>query len=157
MDVAGSFVVEAPREAVWTLIRDPEVVARCVPGCSSIEPLGPTSYRAAVKIGLGPLKMTFNVVVDVVEEIEPESILSTTSGEEGGRASFVSSKNRLALAALDDERTEVSYASTVSVTGRLGKFGLGMMRKKADSVAAEFGRAFGEVARTAAATVATPP
>ena len=149
MDVAGSFVVEAPREAVWTLIRDPEVVARCVPGCSSIEPLSPTSYRATVKIGLGPLKMSFNVVVDVTEEVEPETIISKTSGEEGGRASFVSSVNRLDLRAVDDGVTEVSYSATVSVTGRLGKFGLGMMRKKADSVAAEFGRAFGEVARVA--------
>ena len=149
MDVAGSFVVEAPREAVWTLIRDPEVVARCVPGCSSIEPLSPTSYRATVKIGLGPLKMSFNVVVDVTEEVEPETIVSKTSGEEGGRASFVSSVNRLDLRAVEDGVTEVSYSATVSVTGRLGKFGLGMMRKKADSVAAEFGRAFGEVARAA--------
>lgn len=149
MDVAGSFVVEAPREAVWTLIRDPEVVARCVPGCSAIEPLSPTSYRATVKIGLGPLKMSFNVVVDVTEEVEPETIVSKTSGEEGGRASFVSSVNRLDLRAVEDGVTEVSYSATVSVTGRLGKFGLGMMRKKADSVAAEFGRAFGEVARAA--------
>lgn len=146
MDVAGSFVVDAPREKVWGLIRDPAVVAKCVPGCSSIEMLSPTSYRAAVKVGLGPLKMVFNVVVEVVEEIEPETVVSRTSGEEGGRASFISASNRLDLRALDAGRTEVSYASSVSMTGRLGKFGLGMMRKKADSVAADFGKSFGAYA-----------
>ena len=143
MDVAGSFIVEAPQVKVWELIRDPAIVAQCVPGCSSIEMIDPTSYKAAVKIGLGPLKMVFNVVVEVVEEIAPETVISKTSGEEGGRASFVSSSNRLDLRAVDDATTEVRYAATVQMTGRLGKFGLGMMRKKADSVAAEFGKKFG--------------
>jgi len=143
MDVAGSFIVEAPQVKVWELIRDPAIVAQCVPGCSSIEMIDPTSYKAAVKIGLGPLKMVFNIVVEVVEEVAPETVISKTSGEEGGRASFVSSSNRLDLRAVDDTTTEVSYAANVQMTGRLGKFGLGMMRKKADSVAAEFGKKFG--------------
>ena len=150
MDVAGSFIVEAPQARVWELIRDPAVVARCLPGCSAIEMIDPTSYKAAVKIGLGPLKMVFNVVVQVIEEIAPQTVVSKTSGEEGGRASFISSSNRLDLRPVDDHTTEVTYAATVQMTGRLGKFGLGMMRKKADSVAAEFGKNFGAYVTEAA-------
>jgi hypothetical protein len=36
----------------------------------------------------------------------------------------------------------VSYTSDISITGRLGKFGLGMMRKKADQLRQEFVQKF---------------
>lgn len=138
MDVAGSFIVPADRSRVWTLITDPAVMARCIPGCQGIEVLSPTSYKASVRVSLGVLKMTFNVVVDVVEQAYPAFIVSTTKGEEGSRASIIMARNRLDLDVVDDATTQVHYASTVNLTGRLGKFGLGMMRKKADSTAAEF-------------------
>ena len=37
-----------------------------------------------------------------------------------------------------DGGTDVSYSSDVSITGRLGKFGLGVMRKKADQIIKQF-------------------
>ncbi len=142
MDVAGAFTVPTDRARVWAMITDPAVMARCIPGCQGIEVVSATSYKASVKISLGVLKMIFNVVVDVVEETFPETIVSVTKGEEGSRASIISARNRLDLVPLGEEATEVRYASTVSLTGRLGKFGLGMMRKKAESTAAEFAAAF---------------
>jgi carbon monoxide dehydrogenase subunit G len=146
MDVEGSFTIPAPRDRVWALITDPKIMARCIPGCESIAVQSPTSYKATIKLALGVFKMTFNVVVDVTEEVPPERVFSTTRGEEGSKASIISAKNRLELVALDPGSTEVRYASSVMLTGRLGKFGLGMMRKKADGVAAEFGAAFAKVA-----------
>jgi carbon monoxide dehydrogenase subunit G len=43
---------------------------------------------------------------------------------------------------LSDNETEVFYASEAAVVGRLGKFGLGVMKKKAESLAREFAQAF---------------
>ncbi|MEQ9125811.1 MAG: 4-hydroxybenzoyl-CoA reductase, partial [Alphaproteobacteria bacterium] len=64
--------------------------------------------------------------------------------EEGGKASRVSADSTLALKALDESQTEVTYASDVSVVGRLGKFGLGIMKKKAKSMGEEFAAKFRE-------------
>ncbi len=66
------------------------------------------------------------------------------------RASVLSANNELVLAPTDGGGTEVKYASEVSVTGRLGKFGLGIMKKKADALGAKFAENFrGKIEATA--------
>jgi carbon monoxide dehydrogenase subunit G len=142
MRIEGSFTLAAPRAIVWEKIRDPTLVARCVPGCDHIEPLSPTRHRARVIVAIGPIKASFNLVVEVTAEEPPARILSTTRGEEGSRASVVSADNILALAELPDGGTEVTYSSDVSITGRLGKFGLGVMKKKAEALGQQFAQAF---------------
>ena len=68
--------------------------------------------------------------------------MSITRGEEGSRASTVRAENMLKLRALDAEHTEVRYASELSLVGRLGKFGFGVMKKKAQVLGANFADAF---------------
>ena len=114
----------------------------CVPGCESIEQKDPRTYRATVRIEVGPIKSKFNLDVSVDVEEAPSVIVSTTRGEEGTRASTLSSTNRLELRALDERTTEVAYSADVTVVGRLGRFGLGMMKKKGESLGASFVRAF---------------
>ena len=142
MLVEGSFTVEAPREEVWRCITDPAVMAPCVPGCEAIETVDSRNYKARVKVEFGPIKASFNLGVEITEENPPDSVRSITRGEEGSRASIVSAHNLLQLVPLDDRRTEIRYRSEVSVVGRLGKFGLGMMRKKADQLGKQFGDRF---------------
>ena len=153
MKIEGAFRVAAPRAEVWSRIIDPSLMAGCIPGCQAIEELSPTRYAAKVTVGIGPVKATFNLVVEVTTEEPPERVLSTTRGEEGSRASIVSAENAVTLAEVDPWTTEVAYASEVSVSGRLGKFGLGVMKKKAASLGEEFVTAFrakveDELART---------
>lgn len=138
MRIEGAFQVPAPLPDVWAAILDPEVVGPCIPGCGAIEVLSPGEYRATVRVAIGPISTSFNVVVSVTEMVEHERIASTTRGEEGSRASILSAANLLVVRALEDRQTEVAYASDVSVSGRLGKFGLGLMRKKAAELAAIF-------------------
>jgi carbon monoxide dehydrogenase subunit G len=142
MRIEGSFAVAAPRAIVWEKIRNPILVARCVPGCDQVEPLSRTQYRARVVVSIGPIKASFNLVVEVTTEEAPERILSTTRGEEGSRASIISAENVLTLADLAEGGTQVSYCSEVSVTGRLGKFGLGVMKKKAEVLGHQFAECF---------------
>lgn len=138
MKIEGTFQVDAPQDLVWTQVRDPQVMVQCIPGCDSIEQIDPMAYRALVSVKVGPITARFNLVVTVLSEDAPHSVISRTSGEEGTRASVVSSDNVLRLAPLPGGGTEISYAADVSMTGRLGKFGLGIFRKKADQLAEVF-------------------
>jgi len=142
MLVEGRFVVGVPRERVWTAIKDPAVVAPCMPGCQGVEVVSPTLYKAKVRVQLGPIKADFNVDVEIVSETAPEEVRSRTRGEEGSRASSLSAENTLRLTSLSENETEVFYSSEASVVGRLGKFGLGVMKKKAESLGREFAAAF---------------
>lgn len=138
MKIAGEFEIDAPRAEVWEKVRDPQVMVQCIPGCEGIEQIDATTYRSQVSVKVGPIKATFNLKVEVVSEEAPHTILSRTSGEEGTRASVVSSENVLRLAETPEGGTLVSYEADVSMTGRLGKFGLGIFRKKADQLAGVF-------------------
>jgi len=60
-----------------------------------------------------------------------------TRGEEGGNASTLQATSEVRLAP-DADGTRVDYRSEVAVTGRLGRFALGMMKKKAQSLGDEF-------------------
>ncbi|HUC61753.1 MAG TPA: carbon monoxide dehydrogenase subunit G [Alphaproteobacteria bacterium] len=157
MRIEGAFRIAAPRAEVWKRITDPALMASCVPGCEAIERQSPTRYGARVKLAVGPIKASFNLVVEVVREEPPERVRSTTRGEEGSRASIVSAENVVALVEIDPVTTEVSYSSDVSVTGRLGKFGLGVMRKKAESMGADFVAAFRARVEDAGAAAGAAP
>ncbi len=68
MKIEASFIVHAPRDRVWAAITDPARVAPCIPGCESIEIVGPGRYRARVAVAVGPIKATSNLEVDGTEE-----------------------------------------------------------------------------------------
>jgi uncharacterized protein len=142
MKIEDSFRVAAPVDRVWRFITDPELVGPCLPGCQNVEILEPNKYRATIKVAVGPIKTTFNVLVELTEQDPPNRALSVTRGEEGGKASTLTAQSELRLNALDDGGTEVHYASEVSLVGRLGKFGLGIMKKKAKTLGEEFAVAF---------------
>lgn len=144
MKIEDRFIVTVPVEAAWAAIVDPTIVGPCIPGCKTIEVLAPDRYRAEVGVALGPIKTTFNMVVEVSEMVRPARIASVTRGEEGTRASVLTANNLLELRAIDERTTEIVYSSEVSLVGRLGKFGLGLMKKRAKETGEAFAKAFRE-------------
>ncbi len=134
MKIEDSFVVAAPQARVWSFITDPQKIGPCIPGCQGIEVTGPNSYKASVRVEIGPIKADFKLQVDVEEEVPPSHARSVTRGEEGGRASLLTAQNLLKLETVDGESTKVTYSSEISLVGRLSKFGFGVMKKKAKSL-----------------------
>jgi hypothetical protein len=142
MKLVGSFVINAPQPDVWSKIRDPGVMAGCIPGCEAITQLSEQSFRAVVAVKVGPISARFNLVVEIVAEDPPSIVRSRTRGEEGTRASMVTSENMLVLSSLGPEITKVDYSADVNMTGRLGKYGLGIMMKKAEQLSGVFVETF---------------
>lgn len=142
MKIEETFQVDAPVERVWQFITDPNEVGPCVPGCQGIEITSPNTYKTKIKISVGPISASFSLDVEKTEEQPPHFAASISRGEEGGRASTVTAHSILRLSANDAGGTDVYYASEFSVVGRLGKFGMGIMAKKAKSLGMEFAQAF---------------
>ena len=144
MQLDGSFKIAASRAKVWDAIRDPALMAVCVPGCETAEALGEDRYRAVVGTKIGPITARFNLVIEVEEELAPTTIRSKASGEEGSRASMLTSRNLLTLNEVAPDVTEVTWSADVSITGRLGKYGLGLMKKKVKKLSDQFVATFAE-------------
>jgi carbon monoxide dehydrogenase subunit G len=138
MRIEGSFVVAAPQGKAWRVLNDVAVVAACVPGCESVERLSELAYRAVVVAEIGIIKARFNMVIEITRTEPPRALYFSSRGEEGSRASMLMSENSVVLDELGAGETRVSLTSDVSVTGRLGKFGLGVMKKKSESMTRVF-------------------
>jgi uncharacterized protein len=141
MRIDERFLIEAPIDAVWAFVRNPQTVAPCFPGCEAVDPISDKQYRSTIGVALGPIKARFNVVVEITEEIAPDRLVRVTKGEEGGKASMIRATTEIKFAAQGSGRTEITSASEVSIIGRLGKFGLGIMKKRAAQLAGEFAAA----------------
>ena len=138
MRIDKSFAIEAPHHKVWKFVSSAEKVGMCFPGCQSVTALGGDKYKAVIKVQIGPIRTIFNVDFETTEKRPTEFLSYTSRGEEGNRASRLKAQSTLTITTLDEYRTQVVYTSELSVVGRLGKFGLGMMKKKADSMGDEF-------------------
>ena len=142
MKIEDSFTLNASQGDVWIAITNPDIVTPCVPGCQKVQVLGPNSYSAEVKVKIGPIKAEFRLNVEVTREIPPVEVHSTTRGEEGSKASVLQAESIIRLKQIDANTTEVYYCSDVNIIGRLGKFGFGVMKKKAKTLGDEFAEAF---------------
>lgn len=136
MLIDGQFTVAAPPQALMRHLFDARMMAECLPGCEALEQLDPDRYRAVVGVALASVKARFELQVEVVRR-EELAVWATTRGEEGGNASQLQADNRITLQAVP-EGTLLRYESEVAVTGRLGRFALGMMKKKAQALGDEF-------------------
>ena len=52
MNIRGSRTLDAPREAVFAAICDPDVLLAVIPGCREIEQIGETEYRGQIALRL---------------------------------------------------------------------------------------------------------
>jgi carbon monoxide dehydrogenase subunit G len=166
--IDGQFDVAAAPADVLAHLFDARLMASCLPGCESLEQSGDDRYRAVVAVALAGVKARFDLQVEVTERLA-DGVWATTRGEEGGNASTLQAKSEVRLSPVAGG-THVDYRSDVAVTGRLGRFALGMMKKKAQSLGDEFaanlqqalaGAAPAQVAAAAAAppvaAIAAPP
>jgi carbon monoxide dehydrogenase subunit G len=138
MKIDERFLIEAPIDAVGAFIRNPQTVAPCIPGCEAVEPISDKLYRSTIGVALGPIRARFNVVVEITEELAPNRLVCLTKGEEGGKASMITATTEIKFEAQESGRREISSASEISIVGRLGNFGLGIMKKRAEQLASEF-------------------
>ena len=47
MEINGEYQIDAPREAVWAALNDPEMLKKCIPGCESLEKESDTRFAAS--------------------------------------------------------------------------------------------------------------
>jgi uncharacterized protein len=162
MLIEGQFEVpgHAPSSLLQRLL-DAGLMASCVPGCETLERVDERHYKAVIVQSLAGITARFNLDVEVLEQSN-DTITTLARGEEGGQASALQARTTVKLEAIGSnqplEGSRVFYASEVTITGRLGRFALGMMRKKSEAMGAEFARNLqAKLAEVESTSSAVPP
>lgn len=135
MKIEGSHDIPAPRARVWDAFFDPELLRQAIPGCERLEAVGADEYRATLKIGVGPVKGTFEGRVRLTEKKPPESYRMAVEGS--GGPGFVRGETLVTLSEIDGG-TRVRYDAGVQVGGLIAGVGQRMLGGAAKMTADQF-------------------
>jgi len=80
VNLDGSAVLSADPERVWSVITDPAVLARTIPGCESLEQVGDDEYKMNVSVGVGAIRGTYAGEVKLTDQQRPSSYVMHASG-----------------------------------------------------------------------------
>lgn len=161
MEQSGEYRIAASRETVWAALNDPDVLARCLDGCQSMEKIADDRFRARVKARVGPVNATFDVDL-TLEDIQPPQSYTINGSVKGGPAGFARGAARVNLVD-EGQATLLQYAVEASIGGKLAQVGSrlidGTARKMADDFFARFREVVeqADAAAPAASTVAPEP
>lgn len=120
MKVEGTKVFDAPRDAVWGVLMDPEKLAKLLPGVDGFEIVDDTHWNAKVRVplGLGGLRLGFSF--EKVDEVPPERAALKAKGK--GVGAVVSMETRFLLEE-QGSQTAMDWSADVNVLGQVGSMG----------------------------------
>ena len=120
IELSGAYGFDAPRQQVWDLLNDPDVLASCLPGCDRLEPLGDDRYRAELTVSVAAISGHYTATVAMRDKQPPESFRLVIDGT--GRAGFMKG-NALVQLADADSATLVSVSGQSEVGGLVARVG----------------------------------
>ncbi len=121
MIVEGSHLFPGPREVVWALLLDPEVLAKTMPGSASIIRVSDDRYEGTMAIGIGPISAaTFDVTITMTDRAEPEHYTMQIEGR--GKFGFTRGKAAVTLVP-EGTGTLMRYQADLVVGGKIAAVG----------------------------------
>ena len=120
MIVSGTKELAAPRERVWSVISEPEQMAKLMPGVESFELQDESHWTAKVSVplGLGSLKLTINF--QRLEERPPEFASMRAKGTGVGALMDMTTSFTLSEAG---DGTSMAWEADVKIAGAVGAMG----------------------------------
>ena len=121
MKVEGEYVFNGPREKVWDLVRDPEVLATALPGTQSLNQVSENEYEGKMHVRVGPVAGVFSGRVVASDEVPPESYTLTVEGK--GGPGFAKGTGHVQLVDQGDGTTLMKYEGEVQIGGKVASVG----------------------------------
>lgn len=121
MKIEGEYLFNGPREEVWKIVRDPEVLATALPGAKSMKQIGDKEYEAEMNVRVGPVGGLFVGHIVVSDEAPPEKCTLTVEGK--GGPGFANGVGNVILIDQGDDTTLMKYDGEVQIGGKLASVG----------------------------------
>src|SRR3954452_15360559 len=139
MEISKSFVVKAPRAAVWDFLTDPYRVAKCLPGAAVTDKVDDQTYSGTMTIKVGPVTASYRGKMRF-ERLDPAAMEAdiAASGQETKGKGGADMRMKSRVVAKGPAETEVTVVSDVNVMGVLAQFGRGMIQDVSDQLFQKF-------------------
>jgi uncharacterized protein len=120
MDLTAAYELPAPVERAWDLLMDTAAIAKCLPGCQGLKPVGTDHYEVELGLTIAAIAGSFKGTVAIEEKDPPHAYTLVVEGT--GRQGFIKGQARVTLAA-DGDRTRVAIAARANVGGMMARVG----------------------------------
>jgi carbon monoxide dehydrogenase subunit G len=122
--IEGSYTFNAPRDKVWQVLQDPQIIAQCMPGCEQLNEIGPDQYEATMKVGVAAVKGTYKGKVTIRDKEAPSHYI--LSGEGSGAPGFMRGDVAIDLEETD-RQTVLKYSADARIGGLIASIGQRML------------------------------
>lgn len=141
MKLEREHAIPAPQTRVWEALNDPEILKRSIPGCESVERLDDGSFKARVKIKVGPVSATFAGRLSFEDVDVPNGYKINFEGQ-GGVAGYARGHAAVHLRPDGASATILKYEAHAQIGGRLAQIGARLIEGVATKTSAAFFDAF---------------
>ena len=121
MILDGEFTFRAQRSSVWTLLQDPDVLVKAMPGAQRLVQTGDGTYEGHIRIGVGPVTAaSWTLTVALHDRQEPASYGMKV--ESKGPLGFTRGSASVEL--LDEPAgTRMKYRADMQIGGKVAGIG----------------------------------
>lgn len=143
MNLVNEFLLNAPRDAVWKGLTNPEIAAPCMPGTQLTERIGDLGFKATVSLKVGPVKLQFLGEGELMNLASDQSYgeVVAKGSDAKGRGSF-KAEMKFRLSEESASQTKVQVETELTLTGSVAQYGrgVGIVKEIASQLTSEFTR-----------------
>jgi uncharacterized protein len=154
MKISGTATLQAPPPKIWTMLNDPAVLARAIPGCEQLEAMGPDSYRLTITTGVASIQGTYTGEVSLTDRQEPTS--SRLAVDLAGAPGTLHATVLVLLVPSANDSTEVTYAADATPDGMIAGVGQRLLASTVKKLADDFFASVDDMLMSRSATVPAP-
>jgi len=155
--VTETITIPSPADTVWPLLRDPALVASCIPGATLSPDQGDGTWRGSIRVKFGPTVAIFKGEATLSFDDSARTCTIEGRGIDGRGASRALASGLVKVSGTDT--TELAIDGTFTVSGPLETFanagGIHVARALLGEFSANMAKRVGEQSAPSATTV--PP
>lgn len=124
MKVRGEQTLPLEPAAAWDLLLNTDALARAMPGCERLTPIGPDEYEMKMKVAISSIQGLFSGKVRIADQSPPNAYRLHIEGQ--GKLGFVRGSGLLSLSP-DPSGTRITYEGEVQISGLIASVGERML------------------------------
>ncbi|MCH8022100.1 carbon monoxide dehydrogenase subunit G [candidate division KSB1 bacterium] len=128
MKLEGNYAFKAPRQVIWELLLDPQVIAKIIPGCDELKAVGEDEYESKLTIGIAAVKGVYTSKISLSDKNPPESFRIKMQGK--GARGFLNGDIAIRLEEQGDH-TLLHYSAENQIGGAIAAVAITHHRRRA--------------------------
>jgi uncharacterized protein len=151
--IEKAFPMAATPQSTWSVLRDIEAVAPCMPGAKITERIDDTHYKGAVAVKVGPASLSFRGEIEVAA-LDPAAMMIhlLAKGMDSTGSSTAAMDLTATVEAADGGTSMLKGVCESTVNGKAAAFGGRLMNSVADQILDQFAANFAAKVATATPT-----